>query len=87
MDNKTLATIVFRIIGLGYFVYTIFYGPFILFTASYSGTLIVSVLGMLTYVAAGICLFILSKPLASLAVKGLDHNIPSPPSPPNFERT
>ena len=86
MDNKTLATILFRVIGLGYLVYAIVYAPFILFTASYSGTLIMSVLGILTYAAAGICLFVLSKPLASVTVKGLDHNVTSPPPPPNFER-
>jgi len=85
MDNKTVATIVFRVIGLGYLVFALFYGPFVLFTASYSGTLITSVLGMLTYVAAGLCLFILSKPLASITVKGLDPNVTSPPPPPNFE--
>ena len=86
MDNKTLATILFRVIGLGYLVYAIVYTPFILFSASYSGTVAMSLLGILTYAAAGVFLFILSKPLASLSVKGLDRIITSPPLPPNFGR-
>ena len=86
MDYKTLATILFRIFGLAYLVFAVFYAPYLLFTASYSGTFIISALGILTYVAAGIFLFLLSKPLAGLAVSGLQglrRGIPPPP-PPQF---
>ena len=75
MDYKTVATILFRVLGLAYFVYGVVYAPYVLFTASFSGTFIVSTLGILTYIAAGICLFLLSKPMAALAVTGLDHHI------------
>lgn len=84
MDNKTLATIIFRVLGLAYFVCGVFYAPYFLFTASFNGTFIISTLGILTYVAAGICLFLLSKPLAALAVKGLGSDSILPPPPPPF---
>ena len=84
MDYKTLATIIFRVLGLAYFVYGVFYAPYLLFAASFNNTFIISTLGILTYVAAGICLFLLSKPLATLAMMGLgSYNIPPPP-PPRF---
>jgi hypothetical protein len=84
MDYKILAAILFRILGLSYFVYAIFYAPYLLFIASYNGTFIVSVLGVLTYVAAGVCLLLFSKPLAALVVKGLGLNSTPPPPPPKF---
>jgi len=84
MDNKTLATILLRVLGVAYLLFSLFYAPYLLFTASFNGTLIVSSLGVLTYVGAGIFLFLLSKPLAALTVKGLDLNS-SPPAPPRFE--
>jgi hypothetical protein len=84
MDYKTLATILFRVLGLAYFVYGVFYAPYFLFAASFSGTFIVSTLGILTYLAAGIFLFFLSKPLAALVVKDLGRDNISPPPPPNF---
>ena len=84
MDNKTVATILFRVLGLVYFVYGVFYAPYYLFTASFSSTIIVSMLGILTYLAAGICLLVLSKPLAALAVKGLGRDNIPPPAPPRF---
>jgi hypothetical protein len=82
MDYKTLAVMLFRILGLAYLVYAIFYAPYFLFVASYSGTFIMSTLGILSYVAAGVFLFILSKPLASLVLMGLDGNHTPPPPPP-----
>lgn len=84
MDCKTLATILFRVLGLAYLVYAVFYAPYLLFTASYSGTFIISALGILTYVAAGILLILLSKPLAALAVMGLSRDNSPPPPPPDL---
>src|SRR5678815_750544 len=48
MDYKTLATILFRVLGLAYFVFAIFYAPSLLFPASYSGTFLISGLGIMT---------------------------------------
>jgi hypothetical protein len=87
MDNKTLATILFRVLGVSYLLYAVFYAPYLLFTASYNGTFIISSLGILTYVGAGICLFLLSRPLAALVVKGLDPNSTLPPPPPTFKNS
>jgi hypothetical protein len=84
MDCKTFATILFRVLGLAYLVYAVFYAPYLLFTASYSGTFIISALGILTYIAAGILLILLSKPLAALAVMGLSGNNSPPPPPPDL---
>ena len=86
MDNRTLATIVFRILGVSYLLYGVFYAPYLLFTAYHSGTFIISSLGILTYVGAGICLFVLSGPLAALVVKGLESNS-IPPPPPRFQNS
>lgn len=87
MDNKSLAPLLFRVSGVGYLVFSVFYAPYVLFTAFYSGGFIISTLGILIYVAAGVCLLMLSKPLGYLIMKGLDQNITSPPPPPNFERS
>jgi len=87
MDKKTLATILFRVLGLSYLLYGIFYAPYVLFTASFNGTFIISSLGILTYVGAGICLLLLSRPLAALVVKGLDGNSIPPPPPPSFQNS
>lgn len=87
MDYKTIATILFRVLGLAYLVFAIFYAPYLLFTASYGGTFLISALGILTYVAAGIFLFLLSKPLAGLAttgLKGVRSNSMPPPPPSQF---
>ena len=84
MDYKTLATILFRVFGISYFLYGIFYAPYLLVTATFTDTFIVSTLAMLTYFAAGVCLFLLSGPLAAIAVKGLAENS-APPPPPRFE--
>ena len=84
MDYKTLATIIFRVLGLAYFVYGVFYAPYLLFAAWFNSSFIISTLGILTYVAAGICLFLLSKPLAALAVKGVGSDNLPPPDPPRF---
>jgi len=83
MDNKTLATILLRVLGVSYLLYGLFYAPYLLFCASFNGTFIISTLSILTYVGAGMCLLLLSKPLASLIVKGLDRNDISPPPPPS----
>jgi hypothetical protein len=85
MDNKTLATILLRVLSLNYLLYGVFYTPYLLFSASFNSTFIISSLSILTYVGTGMCLFLLSKPLAALAVKGLDRNSISPPPPPRFE--
>ena len=77
----------FRVLGLAYFVFAIFYAPYLLFAASFNGTLIISALSILTYVAAGIFLFLLSKPLAGLAMMGLQSlhgDSAPPPHPPQF---
>jgi len=86
MDNKTLARILFRVLGVSYLLYGVFYAPYVLFTASYNGTFIISSLGVLTYVGAGICLFFLGRPLAALVVKGLDPTR-TPPPPPTFKNS
>ena len=74
MNYKALATTLFRVIGLSYIVYAVFYAPYILLCASYAGTFIVSTLSLLTYVAAGFSLFIFGKRLAAFVVKGLDRD-------------
>ncbi len=84
MDHKTLATILFRVLGVAYLIYGVFYAPYLFLTGAYGGTLIMSGLAILTYVAAGMCLFILSKPLGALVVKGLDRIGLPPPAPPQF---
>ena len=86
MDNKTLATILFRVLGVSYLLYVVFYTPYLLFTASYNGTFIISGLCILTYVGAGISLFLLSRPLAALVVKGLEGDS-IPPPPPRFQNS
>ena len=85
MDNKTLATILFRVMGVSYLLFSVFYAPYLLITASYNGTFIISSLGILTYVGSGICLFFLGGPLAALAAKDLDPNRTSLPPPPTFQ--
>ena len=87
MDNKTLATILFRVLGVSYFLYGVFYAPYLLLTASFNGTFIICSLAILTYLGSGICLFLLSRPLAALVVKGLDRNGTSPPPPPSFKNS
>jgi hypothetical protein len=84
MDYKILAAMLFRVLGLSYLVYSIFYAPYLLLTASYSGTFIISAFGVLTYVAAGVCLLFLSKPFVGLVGKGLGLNNIPPPPPPRF---
>jgi hypothetical protein len=86
MDGKTLATIFFRVLGVSYLLYGVFYALYVLFTASFNGTFIISSLGILTYVGAGLCLLFLSRRLAALVVKGLDGDS-LPPPPPRFENT
>jgi hypothetical protein len=72
--------------GVSYLLFSVFYAPYLLITASYNGTFIISSLGILTYVGAGICLFFLGGPLVALAAKGLDPNRTSvPPPPPTFQ--
>jgi len=87
MDNKTLATILFRVLGVSYLLYGVFYAPYLFFTASYNGTFIISSLAILTYVGPGICLFLLSRPLAALVVKGFEGNSIPPPPPPSFQNS
>ncbi len=72
MNYKTLATTLFRVIGVTYIVYAVFYAPYILFCAAFTSTFIASTLSILTYVAGGLSLFIFSKRLAAFVVKGLD---------------
>ena len=84
MDYKTLAIILFRILGVSYFLFGIFYAPYLVITAAYSDTFIISALALLTYFVAGICLFLLSRPLAALAVMGLGRDS-FPPPPPRFD--
>jgi hypothetical protein len=86
MDYTTLATILFRVFGVSYVLYGIFYAPYLLITAGFTDSFLISSLLMLTYFAAGIVLFIFRRPLAALAVKGLKLNdVPAPPQPPHFE--
>ncbi len=86
MENKTLATILFRVSGVSTFLYGVFYAPYFLFTGSFNGTFLISSLSILTYLAAGLCLFFLSGPLAALAVKGLARHS-NPPPLPHFENS
>lgn len=81
MDHKTLATILFRVLGAAYFLYGVFYAPYFLLAASFNGTLILATLGILSYLVAGICLFLFSKPLAALVVMGLNRENFPPPTP------
>ena len=87
MDYKTIATILFRVLGVCYFLFGVLYAPYLLLTAAFNGTFIISSLDILTYVADGICFFLLSRPLAALAVKGLDRNSTPPPPPPRFNHS
>ena len=88
MDYKTLATILFRVFGVSYFLYGVFYAPYFLVTAAFTDTFIISTRAILTYFAVGFCLVFLSRPLAALVVKGLDHKgVPPPPPPPRFEES
>jgi hypothetical protein len=84
MDYKTLATILFRVLGVSYFFVGAFYTPYFLVDAAYNNTFIISGLAILTYFGAGLCLFLLSRPLAALAVIGLDRKSMPPPPPPPF---
>lgn len=84
MDYKTLATILFRVLGVSYFLFGIFYAPYYLVTGAFSDTFIISSLAVLTYFGAGLCLFLLSRPLAALALIGLDRKSMPPPPPPPF---
>jgi hypothetical protein len=84
MDHKIFATILFRVLGVSYFLYGVFYAPYFLVTATFSDTFIISSFAILSYFAAGLCLFFLSRPLAVLVVKGFDRNS-VPPPPPRFE--
>lgn len=86
MDHKTLATILFRVFGISYFLYGVFYAPYFFVTATFSDTLIISSLAILSYFGAGFGLFFLSGPLGALVVKGLDRNR-VPPPPPRFENS
>lgn len=84
MDHKTLATILFRVFGLAYLVSGVFTAPYLLFTASYDGTVIATTLNLLTYAVTGIFLFVLSKPFAALVMMGLGRENVLPPPPPRF---
>lgn len=84
MDSKTLATILFRTLGVSYLIYGVFYAPYLLVTGAYNDTFIISSLSLLTNFGAGFVLFALAKPLAALVVWGLGRNMP-PPAPPRFE--
>lgn len=86
MDHKTLAIIFLRVFGVSYFLFGVFYVPYFLVTAAFSDTFIISTLAILSYFAAGFCLFFFSRPLAALVVKGLDRNS-VPPPPPRFENS
>jgi len=86
MDNKTLATILFRTLGVTYLLYGLLYAPYFLITATYyNGTLIVASLGLLSYLGSGVCLLLLSKPLSALVIKGLESATILPPPPPTFK--
>ncbi len=86
MDIKTLSTLLFRVFGVTYLVYGIFYIPYIAVYAIYSRTWVMSCLMILTYLAAGAFLVVLSKALAALVVKGLDATkVATPPPPPSFQ--
>lgn len=88
MDYKTLATILFRVFGVSYFLYGVLYAPYFLVTAALSDSFLIYILAILSYFAAGFGLFFLSRPLAALVVKGLDRtSVPPPPPPPRFENS
>lgn len=84
MYSKTLATVIFRVLGVTYLLAGLFYAPYVLLTAVYNDTLIASGLSTLVYIGPGICLLLLSKPLAALIAFGLERNSNPPPPPPNF---
>jgi len=77
MNNyRNLAAILFRVLGVLYIVFAVLYWPYYLFICSYSspGTFfIVATLNSLVYIAVGLLVIILSKRLAALVVRGLDH--------------
>lgn len=87
MDYKNLGTILFRVLGISYLLYGIFSAPCLLINATFNGTFIMASLSMLSYVGPGICLFLLSKPLAALIAQGLDRNSAPPPPPRLFENS
>ena len=84
MDTKTLATILFRAFGVSYLLFGICYAPYLLLTAAYSGSFIIYILLILTYLVSGACLILFSSFLAGLVIKGLQQNS-TPPLPPTFE--
>jgi hypothetical protein len=85
MDYKTLGTILFRVLGVSYLLYGVFYAPYLVVSATFNGTFIMASLSMLTYVGPAICLLLLSRPLAALIAQGFDRNSIPPPPPQRFE--
>jgi hypothetical protein len=74
-DHKTVATILFRVLGVAYIVFAVLYWPYNLlmcYATASSSTVIGPTLYSLVYIALGLFLIILSKRLAALVVKGLD---------------
>ena len=73
-DHKTIATILFRVLGVSYMVFAIAYWPYNLLISHYttSSGLIVATFCALVYLVLGLLLFKLSKRLAALVVRGLD---------------
>jgi hypothetical protein len=85
MDNKTIATIFLRVLGIWNLVFGILYAPYLLLTAAYNGTFILAGFLLLSYFGSGIVLLFLSDAFAGLVIKGLKSISPVPPSPPTFD--
>ena len=73
-DYKALATILFRVLALADIAFAFWCWVYSLLTIHYKepGALLAATLNNLVYVVLGLSLFILSKRLAALAVRGLD---------------
>jgi hypothetical protein len=76
-DYTVFATILFRAFGVANIVFGVLYWPYYLLICYYStpGTFfIVATLCALVYIALGVFLFVLSKRLAGIVLRGLDRD-------------
>jgi hypothetical protein len=74
-DHKEIATVFFRVFGVSDIAYAVLYWLYSLLISHYTspGALIVATLCSFVYLILGALLIILSKRLAALVVRGLDH--------------
>ena len=80
-NNKAVATIFFRVVGVSNIIYSVLYwlyGTFLNFFETES-RFIATALWAATYLVLGLFLIALSNLLGSLVVRGLDQPMPPPP--------